>query len=136
MQSPPPQLDPVAAATAIFAIVFSPTIAAYVGPYAVIIIGAALGAAWSLGRRPVTSRYGAIKYFLLIVGTALLFTVPAAEGLRSVFGARIPDVQLLFAPIALLIGGVGTDWPKLIAWMWARLWRIFEHRTGVDKGDK
>lgn len=45
MQSPPPQLDPVAAATAIFAIVFSPTIAAYVGPYAVIIIGAALGAA-------------------------------------------------------------------------------------------
>lgn len=126
----PPSLDPVHATTAIVAVFFGPTLAAYVGPYAVIILCASVGSAWSLGRRPVTTRSGAFKYFLLMSGTALVLTVPLAQWLGGWLGHD--DSRWLFSPVALLIGGVGGDWPKLLTWAGGRVLRLIERRAGVD----
>lgn len=111
-------LDPVAATTAFFAVLFGPDLAAYAGPYVVIIIGANVGAAWSLGRRPVMSRSGAFYHFLLMCGTALILTVPLAEWIGIKIGSE--DARWLFAPVAMFIGGVGGDWPKLAKWIGRR----------------
>jgi len=124
-------LDPVNVATALFAVLFGPSLAAYVGPYAVIVIGASVGAAWSLGRRGVTSRFDAFAYFLLMAATALLVTVPLAEWLGGWLGHS--DSRWLFAPVAIVIGGVGSDWPNLIRWISRRALRVIERRAGADK---
>lgn len=132
--TPPPQLDLATALTAVFAVLFGPQLAAYVGPYAVIMIGGTVGAAWSLGRRPVTSRSEAFRYFLLMAFTALIFTVPLSEWLAGKIGSD--DSQWLFAPVAMLIGGVGSDWPALIRWLGRRALWVIERRTGAGGGDK
>lgn len=119
-------LDPVAAATAIFTVMFGPHMAYYVGPYAVILMGASVGTAWSLGRRePVTSNNSAFNYFLLMCATALIFTVPLAEWLGAKLGSA--DSQWLFGPVAMLIGGVGSDWPRLLQWIGRR---FIERKAG------
>lgn len=118
--------------TALFAVIFGPDLAVFAGPYVVIIIGANVGAAWSLGRRPVTSRGGAFKHFLLMSSTAIIFTVPLAEWIGMKLGSQ--DARWLFAPIAMLIGGVGGDWPRLLRWLGRR---FYERKVGsgqeVDK---
>lgn len=127
------QLDPAAAMTAALAIVFGPQIASIAGPYAVIIVGACVGAAWSLGRRPVTSRSNAFGYFTLMCFTAVMCTVPAAEGLGRWLG--VEDAQRLFAPVAMMIGGVGADWPRLLKWAGRRAVRLIERRNGGSSND-
>lgn len=128
-------LDLTAATTAVFALLFGNQMAAYVGPYSVILLGAAVGTAWSLGRRDsVTSNNSAFKYFLLMAATALIFTVPLAEWLGARIGSN--DAQYLFAPVAMLIGGVGADWPKLLHWVGGRAMRIIERKAGVEGDDK
>lgn len=122
-------LDPVAASTAILTLIFGPQLATYIGPYFVIIVGAMVGSAWSLGRRRVTTRFNAFQYFLLMVATALICTVPLSEiAVKYVFTDY--DHKSFFAPIAMLIGGVGGDWPRLIKWMANRLWSLFERKHG------
>lgn len=132
--TPPPQLDLATAVTAVFAVLFGPQLAAYVGPYAVIMIGATVGAAWSLGRRPVTSRSKAINYFLLMAFTALILTVPLSEWLGAKLGSE--DSRYLFAPVAMFIGGVGSDWPTLVRWLGRRALRLIERRAGVGGDNK
>lgn len=117
--------------TAIFAVIFGHQLAYYVGPYFVIIIGAAVGAAWSLGRSQVTSRSAAFCHFLLMCFTALIFAVPLSEWIGLKIGSA--DAGWLFAPVAMLIGGVGGDWPNLVKWIGRRAIRIIERRAGGDK---
>lgn len=133
-QLPPPSLDFAAAVTAAFAFIFGPAMAAYVGPYTVIIIGAVVGATWSLGRRPVTTKPEAIRYFLLIVFTALICTVPISEWVGAYMG--IEDTRRIFAIVAMLIGGIGGDWPKIVQFFGRRAFRLIERRIGVDEGGK
>ncbi len=103
----PPSLDIVSVLTALAALVFAPDLAALVGPYAVILIGATLGAAWGATRRKATSRLGTLGYIAGMVGLACLVTVPAAA-----VGSKLTGLHLhwLLGPVAALIGALGPEW--------------------------
>jgi hypothetical protein len=103
----PPQLDIVSVLTAVAALLFAPELAAMVGPYAVILIGATLGAAWGATRRPASSRIGTLGYIAGMVALACLVTVPAAAA-----GSKLTGLHLhwLLGPVAALIGALGPEW--------------------------
>lgn len=125
------QLDPVNVAIVVAGVLFGPALAGIIGPYAVIILCATVGAGWSLGRRRMRGlRLGAAWYFLRLNATAVVVTV----GLATLAGRwlSIADPSWLLSPIALLVGGVGDDWPKLIRWLMARAGRLIERRTGGE----
>lgn len=126
------QLDPVNVSIALASVLFGPALAGVVGPYAVIMIASTVGAAWALGRRDPSARLGAAWYFLRLNATAVLVTV----GLASIAGRWMghEDTSWMLAPIALLVGGVGDDWPRLCRWIFMRWLRFFERRTGGDGG--
>lgn len=126
-------LEPVNVAVAILSLMLGPALASVVGPYAVIMLASTVGAAWSLGRRNTGTKLSAASYFLLINGTAILVTVSAATQLAQWIGAK--DAGWLLAPVALIIGGVGQDWPSIIKWAAARAMRLIERRAGVE-GEK
>lgn len=118
------QLDPVSVLVALLTVVLGPALAAVVGPYAVIIIAASTGAGWSLGRREASTRVSATFFFLRINFTALLVTVSAAEIAKS-FGVPA-DLRWMLAPIAILIGGIGDDWPAVGAWLVGRIGKFID----------
>ena len=106
------QLDPVSVAIALASVIFGPALAAVIGPYAVIIVSATVGAAWALGRRETDKKSNAVAYFALINGTAVLVTV----GISNLVGRWLghADANWLLAPVAMVIGGVGHDWPAVL----------------------
>lgn len=126
-------LDPVNAAIALGSVLFGPQLAAIIGPYAVILIAATVGAAWSLGGRIPGTRVGAVRYFLLLNTTALVVTVQIANGLA--LWLDLQHTTWMLAPIALLIGGVGDSWPRIMRWAIARAGRVIERSTD-GKGDQ
>jgi len=105
-------LDPVSVAVVLASTLFGPQLAAIIGPYAVILLGATVGAAWALGRRETDKKSGAVAYFMLINGTAVLVTV----GISNLVGRWLghEDANWLLAPVAMVIGGVGHDWPGVL----------------------
>ena len=126
------QLDPVNVAIVLTAILFGPTVAGIVGPYAVILLAASVGAAWSLGRRdPSDTKIKAAWYFLKIDVTAILVTVAIANLIAKWLGHAESD--WLLSPVALIIGGVGDDWPKLLRQVWFRFARLIEKRVGGNQ---
>lgn len=126
------QLDPVSVAIALAGVLFGPTLAGVIGPYAVIFISCTVGAGWALGRRDPAARLSAAWYFLRLNATAAIVTV----GLARVAGHWIgdDDHSWLLAPIALIVGGVGDDWPHVGRWLLQRAARILERRAGGDGG--
>lgn len=105
-------LDPVSVAVVLASVLFGPRLAAIIGPYAVILLGATVGAAWALGRRETDKKSSAVAYFMLINGTAVLVTV----GISNLVGRWLghEDANWLLAPVAMVIGGVGHDWPGVL----------------------
>lgn len=128
-----PQLDPVSVATLLLASALGPQLATVVGPYAVIIIASITGAAWSLGRRPPGSRVGAAVYFARLCLTAVLLSVAIESAVQKAWPS-VTDSHYLLAPIALLVGGIGDDWPGVGRWFLGVVARIFERRTGGAEG--
>lgn len=128
----PQQLDPVSVGIAVAGVIFGPALAGIIGPYAVIIISATVGAAWALGRRDPAARLGAAWYFLRLNATAVLVTVGLANLAARWLG--VSDHTWLLAPIALIVGGVGDDWPRVGRWLLVRAGRLFERRTGSGGG--
>ena len=128
----PQQLDPVSVGIALAGVIFGPVLAGIIGPYAVIIISATVGAAWALGRRDKAARLGAAWYFLRLNATAVLVTVGLANLAARWLG--VSDHTWLLAPIALIVGGVGDDWPRVGRWLLVRAGRLFERRTGSGGG--
>ncbi len=129
---PTTHLDPVNVAIAVAGVLFGPALAGVIGPYAVIILSATVGAAWALGRRPASPRLGAAWFFLRLQTTAVLITVSLANLAGRWLGME--DHTWLLAPIALLVGGVGDDWPRVGRWLVLRGLRLFERRAGGDGG--
>lgn len=125
-------LDPVSVAIALASILFGSSLAGIIGPYAVIILSATVGAAWSLGRRDPAVKLAAVWYFLRLNATAVLITASLANLVGRWFG--LDDHTWLLAPVALVVGGVGDDWPMLGRWLLVRLGRLVEKRTGSDGG--
>ncbi|PIG09931.1 hypothetical protein [Comamonas sp. 26] len=126
------QLEPTNVAIALASVLFGPALAGVIGPYAVILIASTVGAAWALGRRDPSARLGAAGYFLRLNATALLITA----GLSTLAGGWLgfEETNWMLAPIALLVGGIGDDWPRLARWVFERLGRILERRAGGDGG--
>ena len=94
------------------ALMFSPSVAAVVGPYLVIVIASAIGASFAVARREKATRLGAVFFFTRVVGLACLLTVGTAAAVAAYKPEWSP--RLLIAPIALMIGFIGDSWPALL----------------------
>lgn len=132
--TPPPQLDPVSAVTAVLALMLTPPLAEIAGHYAVIIIAAVVGGAWSLGRHQAQSRGGALLFLLLVSGTAMMLTMGIARLLAFWLPGSDSSVSWLVAPVALVIGGIGHEWPTAARWLLGRLGRLIDIRIGGGGG--
>jgi len=108
---PPPSIDPVSAIIAVLAAFLSPAVAHVMGAYAVIFIAAALGSGWALMRREKGSLAGAIGFIALLTFTTTLITVGAAEAANK--WIKLDSINYLLAPIALIVAGIGQDWPSV-----------------------
>lgn len=116
--------------TALLALVFSPALSAILAPYLVIILGALLGAGWGLKRRAAGRADGMFAFTALMLGTALVFTMPAAVWLQRYLGPG--SLQWLLAPVAVLIAAIGDDWPRVGAWAMELGRRIITRRTDTE----
>lgn len=101
--------------TVFAASLFDTSIAAIIGPYLLIVFAAVTGACWSLGRRESKGGWNAFFYFIRILFTAVLLTSVIAQ--LVIKYVDITDVNLLIAPVALVIGVVGDEWLKVFAWL-------------------
>ena len=112
-------LDPTHVAVTIASAVLAPALAEVVGPYAIIFVASSIGASWALGRQATMTRLKALLFFLRINATAAIVTVFLADFLAKQLGyiSGSGEGLWLIAPIALVIGGVGDDWPTLIQWV-------------------
>lgn len=126
-----PQLDLVTVFITIAAALFGKELAGVVGPYAVIFLGAILGGAWSASRRPATTRLALVGYLAAVVIGVLMVTVPAAELIASRYPAI--EVRWMLGPVAVIVGGIGGDWPKVIAWFLG-LFRSVVERWATRQG--
>lgn len=127
-----PVVDVVALATAIAALLFSSEVAWLVGPYMVIVAAAVLGASFALSRRERTTRSSAVFFMARIAGLAVLLTVSLAEAVN----AFRPEwqVRVLVAPIALLVGFVGDDWPAVLSRTLRGIWAAIDLMRSGPKG--
>jgi len=100
---------------AVLGAIFNPEMAAVLAPYLLMLFGALVGAAWGLKRRASSDRKGAFMFVMLMLGTALIFTMPFAVYLQRYTGEN--TAQWMLAPIALLIGAVGESWPNVGVWL-------------------
>ena len=115
-------LDPTHVAVTVASAVLAPALAEVVGPYVIIFIASTIGASWALGRQATMTRLKALLFFLRINFTAAIVTSSIASALAEQLGYASGTVEglWLIAPIALVIGGVGDDWPALIRWVLKR----------------
>jgi len=112
MNSQSSVLDAVGFGIFIASWVYAPSVAAVVGPYIVIVLASVIGASFALKRREKTTRLVAIWYFLRVAGLAVLITVSLA-GIVSSYYSSLTE-RVLITPVALMIGAIGDDWPKLL----------------------
>lgn len=130
MTTAPPQIDIVTVATALAALLFSQELAEVIGPYSVIVVGAVLGGAIATGRREVPGFWPGAGFLLAMVTLALLCTVP----LSMFIGRYIDtDARWLLGPVAVLVAGIGPDWPKLAVWAFGQARGVAE-RWAAGKG--
>lgn len=111
MNPPPSAVDVVTLFAVIAALVFSNEVAIVVAPYILIIVASLVGASFALGRRETTSKLNAAFFFIRVAGMAVFLTA----WLASYISTKQPDLheRLLLAPIAIFIGWIGDDWPKI-----------------------
>lgn len=103
MTPPPPTptpLDIVSVAILLSALFVGREMADILAPYAVILLGALGGATWSAAQLPMPTRWHTARHVLLMVGLALIATVPLSILGGKVFGL---EQHWLFAPIAVLV---------------------------------
>ena len=120
-------IDPVSVVIALATTLLGPQLAAYVGPY-IVIAGAGLtGAAFALGRRDPQAKLGPFLFLSVMVGLSMLLTVAATELAVKLWPTL--ESRWMLAPVALIIGYVGDDWPAVLTWAVRRLGRLIEKRT-------
>lgn len=129
--SPTPWLDVVALATLIAGVVYSPDVAAVVGPYIVVIAASVTGAAFSLKRREKTSRLAAFRYFLTVAGVAVFVTGLISWAVGSYYGV---SERFLIAPVALAVGAVGNDWGSVLRFFASRALAVIDLFRGGKGG--
>lgn len=127
-QTPPPLLDLVSAAGAVASLAFGPA-GVVVGAYAVVILSALGGAAWASASRPAATRWATLKHFALLVGLALLLTVPLAQWLQAHAGL---EMNWTLGPLAALIAAK-PDW---VLRRISAAWSAFTRGRGANGGEQ
>lgn len=112
MNGQPSVTDAVGFGVFLAGLVYAPNVAEVVGPYVVIVSASIIGASFALKRREKTARLAALWYFLRVAGLAVLITVSLA-GIGSTYYSSLTE-RVLITPVALVIGAIGDDWPKLL----------------------
>ena len=115
--TPPPSLDPVAVAAAVFAAWLGPALAHVIGAYFVIIVSAAAGSGWALMRRPRKGTLNALMFVALMMTTSTLTTVGVAQITNHFLHLSASAENFLLPTVALLISGVGHDWVRVLPWL-------------------
>lgn len=131
MNSQPSVLDAVGFGIFVASWVYAPSVAAVVGPYIVIVLASIIGASFALKRREKTARLVAIWYFLRVAGLAVLITVSLA-GIVSSYYSSLTE-RVLITPVALMIGAIGDDWPKLLRAIVGFIFRAVDLARGKPK---
>ncbi len=119
--------------TALLALLVSPALSAIMAPYMVILAGALIGSGWGLTRRDPDAKGNPWFFIALMLGTALIFTMPAALFLQRYTGEH--TYQWMLAPLAAIIGAVGNDWPKVGTWVAETARTIIMRKAGGDDKD-
>ena len=135
----PHHLDPVRVITELLLAFGGSLIASeIVGPYAIIVIMASIGAAWSVGAREEyvkdkegnlikVSRFRANWEFLLLVLTATFTTYYITQCIVYVFDDSMPELHdgsplnWVMGLVSLTIGMVGTRWKLVGKYLFARI---------------
>lgn len=125
----PVNLEPTAAVTLLLTAAFGPVLAGIIGPYSVIIICALVGGGWSLSRREPTDRGSATIFLLLITSSATFLTVGASYILNHLW-LSLESATWLLAPVSMLIGIIGHDWPRVGKWLVGPISRWIEDKFG------
>lgn len=124
-------IDPVAVVIALATTLLGPQLAVYVGPY-IVIAGAGLtGAAFALGRRDPQARTGPFRFLAVMVSLSMLLTVAATKLAGMLWPGM--ESQWMLAPVALVIGYIGDDWPDVLRWVLRRVGRLIEKRVEGDR---
>ena len=131
MNSQSSVLDAVGFGIFVASWVYAPSVAAVVGPYIVIVLASIIGASFALKRREKTARLVAIWYFLRVAGLAVLITVSLA-GIVSSYYSGLTE-RVLITPVALMIGAIGDDWPKLLRAIVSFIFRAIDLARGKPK---
>lgn len=109
MTNPPPTtaLDPFSVVV-VFATSFGLTgdFASILAAYSVILLSALGGAAWSASGMHEMTRLGTLLHILLMMGLAIVATVPLAEMISRFFGV---EIRWLLSPLAIVIAA-RPDW--------------------------
>ncbi len=126
-----PPLDPPSVLSAILAVAIGVELAEYLGPYGVIIAGGAAGACFALTRMEPQTTKKAVAFVAWMTVIAAILTVSVAQLIHTM----LPSVEAkwLFAPLALMIGGIGRDWQRVGEWLVRTAGRFLERRGGIDK---
>lgn len=129
---PPPPIDLVSLLVLVASLLFGDTLGHALGPYAVIVLGALLGAAWSASRLDPRGGVSTLRHIAMMVVLALIVTVPLAS-----WGADYFQIERrwLFGPVAVVIAGVGPDWPAVARWAAALARNAVEAIANRRNGD-
>jgi len=107
--------NPVELAILALSTLFAKHLADILGPIAVIILFAGVGAGWAISRREEQlTRVGLALFFVRIILTALAVTALAAETISRYF-SPLPAAWFI-GPLAFLIGAIGDDWTAIGRW--------------------
>lgn len=129
MTPQPPPLDIVTVSVAVFSFAFGPS-GVVLGAYAVIVLSALGGAAWSSASRAVSTRWATLQHVAFCVGLALLLTVPLAGWLQAHAGL---EMRWTLGPIAALIAAK-PDW---VLRRIADAWNAFSrNKTGKEGSEQ
>lgn len=123
---PQPSLDIVYLLVFLLGMVFGPSTAAVLGPYAVILLAATAGASFALYRAPVMSRAQGAWFFSWLVLVAIIFSGTASLLLERWVGENTAHYSVPF--VAFSIGAMGDEWPALLGKLKGLLLRWIEKK--------
>lgn len=132
MQPQPPPIDIVSVCIALATLLFGNDLAQIVGPYAVIIMGAVLGSGLSAARLEPGKGMSTGMHMLTYITLALLLAVPVAFVVERQMGYAH---KWLLGPVAVLVSGIGHDWPALVRWALGQVRTLLERWLG-KKGEQ
>jgi len=122
--------DPLALFTWFAAAIVGNTFSQIVGPYMLIVAMTTTGALASLSWRDPAAKPNGFLYVFIVNGIGIGLTSIIASLTAANFSSL--EERALFAPVALAIGLIGLDYPKLIP----KVWDMYKEWRFGGKGDK